>query len=104
MSFKLQFRNGVESPIFGNSDFKPNKSFTVPVGKKITKVSFYRGFDSDYLGLFELFDQNDSLFKTIGRNKGDLWGTIDLKPNQFWVGGKARNSDCFQPMILTLKY
>ena len=71
-------------------------------------TEFYQGYYSDVLGSFELFDQNGSLIKSIGPEKGDLCGTIDLSQNQFWVGGKASNNDnwilCFQPMILTLKY
>ena len=48
---QLKFPNGIESPVFGNTAELPDKSFQIPAGVRIGKISFYhRKFSSTRLG------------------------------------------------------
>ena len=82
-SLKFKFKNGLESPVFGHT--QPNKIFKLPIHKKIAKISYYQR--DIYFAKLEIFSKNGSIIKQFGTGNGSLVETIELQPDQYWVGG-----------------
>ena len=113
-SLKLQFKDGLESPLFGNQYYQPTIEYFLP-NKVITKIDFHEGgwysssigkrIEYSYAlgGLTINFE--DGTIQQLGPRMNYEYKSVYFSTDQYWVGLKADNSHemYYEVQVLTLK-